>query len=279
MHALRSDIRFALRSLLKSPAFTTVAILSLALGIGPNTAIFSLVDSLLFQDWGVDDPERIVDVYGMTSDGRHFFNRYGNYEAIREGGADVFEAVTAHSIFVSRFGGDGGISETILGEMVTGSYFDVMGVQAALGRTFLPEEDATPGTHPVLVISDALWRTRYGADPGLVGREVRLNGRPYTVVGVVPPEFRGRIAPGIGTKFWVPLRMYPHLVPSKMTNGDLTISARLAPNRTPGEGLAVIETIESRINACSAGASPSWRWAAPSASPRPSGWSKASCSA
>jgi putative ABC transport system permease protein len=248
MHALWSDVRFAFRSLLKSPAFSAVAILSLALGIGPNTAIFSLVNSLLFQDWGVDDPERIVDVYTLTSDGRYFFNRYGNYELIAEGGTDVFEAVTAHSIFAGRFEGDQGVSETVLGEMVTGDYFDVMGVEAARGRTFLPEEDATPGTHPVLVVSDDMWRTRYGADPGLVGSEVRLNGRPYTVVGVAPPRFRGRIAPGIGTGFWVPISMYPHLAPGKMGSGDLTISARLRPGRSAGEGLAAIETIEARIN-------------------------------
>ncbi len=249
MHALRSDVRFAFRSLLKSPAFTAVAVLSLALGIGPNTAIFSLVDSLLFQDWGVDDPERIVDVYTLTSEGQYFFNRYGNYELIAEGGTDVFEAVTAHSIFPGRFEGEAGVSETVLGEMVTGDYFEVMGVEAARGRTFLPEEDATPGTHPVLVVSDGMWRTRYGADPGLVGSEVRLNGRPYTVVGVAPEQFRGRIAPGIGTEFWVPMSMYPHLAPGKMGQGDLTISARLRPGRTAGEGLAAIETIEARINA------------------------------
>ena len=211
MQALIQDTRYAVRSLLKSPGFTLVAVLSLALGIGPNTAIYSLVNSLLFQDWGVDDPARIVDVYGMNSDGRHFFNRYENYEAILEGGGDVFEAVTAHSIFVGRFEGDGGVSETVLGEMVTGSYFDVMGVQAALGRTFLPEEDLTPGTHPVVVISDALWRTRYGGDPGIVGGEVRLHGSPL--------HGRGRDTPGVPG-------------PDRAGRGDRLLGFRYACTRT-----------------------------------------------
>jgi predicted permease len=247
--SLITDLKFAVRMLAKSPAFTGVAVLSLALGIGPNTAIFSLVNAVLFQDWGVGDPERLVDVYTLNRDGEHFFSRYGTYELVAEGTTDVFEGVTAHSLYTGRIEGTDGESEMVLGEMVTGDYFDIMRVSAAVGRTFVPEEDATPGTHPVIVVSDRFWRTRHGADPGLVGGEIRLNGRPYSVIGVAPPDFKGRVAPGIGTDFWVPFRMYPHLNPNKMSAGDLTISGRVRDGVEPGQAVAAVETVGSRRDA------------------------------
>jgi hypothetical protein len=133
--SLITDLKFAVRMLAKSPAFTGVAVLSLALGIGPNTAIFSLVNAVLFQDWGVGDPERLVDVYTLNRDGEHFFSRYGTYELVAEGTTDVFEGVTAHSLYTGRIEGTDGESEMVLGEMVTGDYFDIMRVSAAVGRT------------------------------------------------------------------------------------------------------------------------------------------------
>ena len=125
---LPSDLKFAVRMLLKAPAFTAVAVLSLALGIGPNTAIFSLVDAVLFQDWGVEDPAGLIDVYTFTSDGEYFFSRYATYELIVESTADVFEDVAQHSMFTGRVEGPSGDAELVLGEMVSGNYFDVMGV-------------------------------------------------------------------------------------------------------------------------------------------------------
>lgn len=244
--SLLADLKFAVRTLRKAPGFTLVAVLSLALGIGPNTAIFSLVNAVLFRDWGVDDPARIVDVYTLTGDGQYFFNHYRNYELVSEGATDVFEAVTAHSIFTARIDDAQREPEVVLGEMVTGNYFDVMGVRAAQGRTFLPEEDATPGTHPVVVLSDRYWRTRFGADPALVGGEIRMNGRPYTVIGIAPAAFKGRIAPGLGSDFWVPIRMYPHLDPNKMGAGDLTISGRLRAGVPPQRAIAAVATLAAR---------------------------------
>jgi predicted permease len=246
--SLLADVKFALRTLAKAPAFAAIAVLSLALGIGPNTAIFSLVDSVLFQDWGVTDPEGVVDVYTLTDEGEYFFSGYGTYELVAEGTDDVFEAVTQHSVFTGRIEGSDGESELVLGEMVAGDYFDVMGVRAALGRTFAPEEDATLETHPVMLVSDDFWRTRHGSDPGLVGREIRLNGRPYTVIGITPPEFRGRTAPGIGSDFWVPFSMYPHLSPGKMGSGDLTITGRVRAGVDPARAIAAVETVGTRFD-------------------------------
>lgn len=245
--SVMTDLKFAVRTLMKAPSFAAVAILSLALGIGPNTAIFSLVNAVMLQDWGVDDPEKIVDIYNLTDRGEYFFNGYRTYELISEGTSDVFESVAHHSMYSGRFG-TGSESELILGEMVTGNYFEVMGVQAAVGRTFLPEEDETLETHPVIVVSDDFWRTRHGSDPGLIGQEIRLNGRPYTVVGVAPGDFRGRLAPGVGTDFWVPFSMYPHLSPGKLNSGDLTITGRLRDGVAPGQGVAAVATVGTRYD-------------------------------
>ncbi|KPJ84411.1 MAG: hypothetical protein AMS19_00640, partial [Gemmatimonas sp. SG8_23] len=206
-----SDLKFAVRTLMKSPGFTAVAVLSLALGIGPNTAIFSLVNAVLFQEWGVEEPERLVDIYTLTDDGQYFYNAYRNFELIEEGTADVFEQVTNHSVFSARLEASTGETEMVLGEIVSGTYFDVMGVGAALGRTLLPEDDAEDDPQAVVVLGHHYWESRYGADPSILGSEIRMNGRPYTVVGVAPETFKGRLAPGIGSDFWVPLQMYHHL--------------------------------------------------------------------
>ncbi len=245
--SILADVKFALRMLRKAPAFTAVAVCSLALGIGPNTAIFSLVDAILLQDWGVPQPEKIVDMYGLTDDGSHFYTYYGVYELILEGGSDAFEQVAASAQQVGNIDLDG-TPELTMGELVTGNYFDVLGVSAARGRTFLAEEDATPGTHPVVVVSDRFWRTRLGSDPEVIGSDVRLNGRPYSVVGVAPPEFRGRIAPGVGTDFWAPIRMYPHLAPQQMTNGNLFFMGRLNDGVTTDQARAVLDAVATRYN-------------------------------
>ncbi|MEK9499624.1 ABC transporter permease [Gaopeijia maritima] len=249
MTALLADLKFAVRMLLKAPAFTAVAVLSLALGIGPNTAIFSIVDAALLQDWGVDEPEGLVDMYSLTDDGRYFYTYYRVYELIDEGAAEVFTGVAASAQQAGTIEtGASEAPELVMGELVTGNYFEVLGVRPQRGRGFLPEEDATPGTHPVVVISDRFWRTRLGSDPDAVGRDLRLNGRPYTVVGVAPPEFKGRVAPGLGTDFWAPIRMYPHLAPNQMSNGNLFFMGRLRDGVTTERARAVLDAVATRFN-------------------------------
>lgn len=247
MTALLADLKFALRMIRKAPGFTAVAVLSLALGIGPNTAIFSLVDAVLFQEWGVRDPDTLVDVYGLSSDNRHFFTNWRTYELVRDGTPDAFEQVAGHTLYMANIE-TGEQGELVLGEIVTGNYFDVMGVGAVRGRTFLPEEDATPGTHPVVLLSERFWRSRFGADPSLVGGQVRLNGRPYTVVGVAPESYKGRIAPGIGSDFWVPMSMYTHLTPDQKGQGNFMMTARMKPGVTGPQAAAAIQAVAARYN-------------------------------
>jgi len=249
MRSLMSDLKFAVRTLSKAPAFTAVAVLSLALGIGPNTAIFSLVNAVLYQEWGVGDPASLVDVYAFTDDGQYFFNSYRNFEVIEEGTAEVFESVANHSLLTARLEGSTGDTEMVLGEIVSGTYFDVMRVDAAIGRTLIPDDDIEGSGRPVVVLGHHYWESRYGADPSLVGSEIRMNGRPYTVVGIVPDSFKGRLAPGIGTDFWVPLQTYPHLNPSKMNSGDFSISARVREGVEPAQALAAVQTVAAREDA------------------------------
>ena len=245
---LLSDLKSAVRQMRKAPGFTAVAVLSLALGIGPNTAIFSLVDAVLFQKWGVHDADSLVDVYSLTRDNRHFYTNWRIYELVRDGAGDAFGSVAASSPYQGSIE-TGGQGEMVLGEMVTGNYFDVMGVPAERGRTFLPDEDATPGTHPVVVLADRFWRSHYGADPSLVGGQIRLNGRPYTVVGIAPASYNGRISPGIGTEFWVPFSMWVHLTPDQKGQGNFLITGRMKPGVPAARAQSVLDAVAARYNA------------------------------
>lgn len=248
MSGLLRDVKFAVRMLAKSPVFTLVAVLSLALAIGPNTAVFSLVDRVLLSDWGVEDPETLVDVFSIGRSGGFNFTNYRTYEIVRDGTADVFSGVTGYAFETANVE-QNGQPRPILIEMVTGSYFDVMQVSAARGRTFLPEEDVTDGTHPVAVVSDYFWKTRYDADPGLLGSEIRVNGKPFTVVGIAPPAFKGRVIHGLPTDVWVPLRMHASIAPGQMGSGNFSLSARMLPGIPAQRGVAAVEALAARVDA------------------------------
>src|SRR5262245_13879473 len=200
--------RYAIRSLLKTPAFTVVVTITLALGMGANTAIFSLTDQVLLRLLPVTDPERLVVLDGPGAfRGRTFNNGTFSYPMYR----DFRDQNTVFGGVVARFPAPltllaGGQSERVNGELVSGNYFDVLGVRAHIGRTFTPEDDRTPGGHPVAMLSHNFWMRRFAGDPGVLNRNISLNGLPMTIVGVTAPGFFG-IAIGENPDVMVPVTM------------------------------------------------------------------------
>jgi predicted permease len=210
-----SDLRYGLRLLLRSPVFTGVATLSLALGIGANTTVFSLVNAVLLSPLPVHEPSRLVSLFTTDKANRGGFFDFmntsrPNFLDYREEN-EVFDGLVAFmGVGLSVTGGQGE-PEHIFGGMVSGDYFQALGVKPALGRAFLPEEDRTPGAHLVAILSHGLWQRRFGGDPALAGGTVTLNGQPFTIVGVAPAGFRGTFAIG-GPDVWVPVMTHPQLL-------------------------------------------------------------------
>ncbi len=189
METLLQDLRFGFRRLLKSPGFALVAILSLALGIGANTAIFSLVNLVLFRPLPVANPEQVVAVSAVGKDSAMAAHSYPNYVDLRDR-SDLLSGLLAYR-FVAMSLSRNGNNEKLWGYLVSGNYFDVLGVKPVRGRGFLPEEDKTRLSHPVAVISYSLWQTRFGGDPNVVDSDVLINGKKFKVIGVAPAGFKG----------------------------------------------------------------------------------------
>jgi len=206
---LGQDLRYGLRMLGRQPGFALAAIATLALGIGANTAIFSLVNAMLLQRLPVADSGRLVYVFN-GSPGNVF--SYPEYAEHRDGNS-VFDGFSAWGGIQVSLNAEG---ETDLagGLIVTGNFFEVLGVRAALGRVLAPSDDVTPGAHPVVVLSDGLWRRRFGGRPDVVGRQILMNGGSFTIVGVLPREFAG---PQLGTvrDLYVPMMMQAVMRPPR----------------------------------------------------------------
>src|SRR5215831_3007575 len=190
MNILLQDLRYGLRMLARNPGFTAIAILSLALGIGVNTSIFSLVNAALLKPLPVERPEQIVSLRASLKGGNDTYNfSFPAYQDIQER-SSAFSGMAA-ARFVTVGLSSGGVNERIWGYLATGNYFEVLGVPAAIGRTFTGAEDRAEGADPVVVLSFASWRTRFGSDPGILGKTVLLNGHPFSVIGVAPEAFNG----------------------------------------------------------------------------------------
>ena len=262
MHDFVGDLRYALRGLVRQPGFTIVAAMSLALGIGLNTTIFSVVNAVLLRDLPIEDPDRLVEIYtGLSEDFPHLTTSFPDLVDVRAE-ADTFEGLAAHAMVRGIVTNDGR-SELVAGEVVTANYFDLLGIRPAIGRAFHEHEDETEGTHPVMILSHGLWQRRLGGDADVVGKTLRLSSIDYTVIGVAPVWFSGTI-PGLRPEFWVPTAMVESLsfsgiaAMSPSPTGDtrrtrrgerwLFVKGRLAPGVTPEEAQAQVSTIFARLS-------------------------------
>ena len=218
LDVLHQDVVHALRLIRKHPALSAVAAISLAIGIGLNTALFALLDATILRRLPVDRPEQLVDVYTSDVDGFSWYgSSYPDYLDLRRGARTLAGLVGyVPAVGAVRIGDR---TRATAGEAVTGNYFQVLGVPAVHGRVLLPDDDR-PGATPVVVISSGLWANLYGGDPEVIGRSFRIGGRPYTVVGVAPEDFGGLTPPILTPAFWMPMAWVDDVQPTVMHNGS-----------------------------------------------------------
>ena len=241
---LMQDLKFAFRTMRRSPGFTAIAILSLALGIGANTAIFTLINDLMLKSLPVKDPQGLIAI-GKQTDGGMTDGMSGSidmfpyelYQKLAQND-EAFSAITAYQsggamrVTVRRDGQSGMGSAQMM--LVTGNYFDVLQVPATAGRLLEPADDAGANSRPVVVVSDRYWRTSLGGDPGAIGQTITVNSTPLTIVGVAGRDFYGERVETSPTDFWIPMGMQPQITMRDTFNGPggmywLQAMARLKP--------------------------------------------------
>ncbi len=252
MPTLLQDIRYAFRTLLRNRIFAGVTILTLALGIGANTAIFGVLNSLI-RPLNVPEPDRLVRIFSGPL-GASYEMSYPNYVDL-SASAQSFSELAVYSSpqpMSLGLGRQNGASERIWGSVVSGNYFDTLGVPAAVGRTFAPDEDRVLGARPVVVISHRLWEQKFNGDPRVAGRSIRLNGHLFDVVGVAPDRML-RAGLLLQNDLWVPMMMEGAAMPGqgfKLTRRNetfLSAIARLRPGVTLALARAEVATLASRM--------------------------------
>ncbi len=190
MESLWRDIRYGVRMLGRNPGFTIVAVVTLALGIGAITAIFSVIYSLMFRPLPVKDAEQLVSlavIQGDSFPSQLSYPDYRDYRAMKE----IFSGVIAYNATLTQLSAEGGSPERALFTVVSGNYFEVLGLEAVVGRTFSPEEREQMGAGNVIVLSYGFWQRRFAGDPNIAGTPVKLSGKPFTIIGVAPESFPG----------------------------------------------------------------------------------------
>ena len=248
MSTLLSDLRYSVRSLLKSPGLTVAAILSLGLGIGANTTIFTWVQAVLFRPIPVAvDPGSIRIAAMENREGQSRSWSYPNYQDFRDR-ATLVDVVAQDDQTYSIAVDD--TAERTWGGLVSGNFFQVMGLRPAAGRLFTPQDDVTPGGHPVVVISHAYWQRRFNGDPGIVGRQVTIDNTPMTVVGVAPMGFIGSFL-GVAASAWVPMAMQREMMGGdrmqQRGNGWMQSLVRLKPGVSEEQAQAEAAAIMAQL--------------------------------
>lgn len=260
MDRLWQDLKYAVRGLRSSPGFTLIAITSLAIAIGANTAIFTVVNGVMLRGTSMTDPESMVELYlyREASPLKYEPVSWPDYDEIARL-TTVFEGATAWEMFYASTQVPSG-SEPVLGELVAGNFFSLLGILPALGRGFLPEEDLVPGQNPVVVLSHAYWQNRYGSDPDVLGQAIKLNGLDYTIVGVAPRDFAGMM-PGMVMDMWAPSMMMDQIstTPGSSPKGEARrlspssqsafMKARLLPGVTPEQANAAMAALAIELEA------------------------------
>ena len=209
---LWQDVRYGLRTLRKAPGFTAVAVVSIAVGIGLNSAIFTIVDNLLFRPLPFERPDSVVSIYTSDDGGARFgSSSYADLKDL-EGSNVVLESLTGHSMMFAAIAVMGDV-RLAFGEVVTSNYFSALGIPLAHGSGFSPEHEVGEGGHPVVVISDRLWKRGFGGRTDAIGRTMTIKSRPYTVIGVADASFSGMM-PGIVADLWIPVSMVADVEPA-----------------------------------------------------------------
>lgn len=248
MSTLISDLRYAIRSLLKSPGLTTAAVLSLGLGIGANTTIFSWVQAVLLRPIpGASDPGSLVIAAMENREGQSRSWSYPNFKDLHD-----------RSTLVEYVGQDDqtlsiavdATAERAWGGLVTGNFFEVMGVRAAAGRVFTRQDDVTPGGHPVVVLSHAYWQRRFAGDPAVVGKQLTVNNVPMTVIGVAQEGFLGSFL-GVSTAAWLPMMMQREVMGGDRLNargnGWMQSIGRLKPGVSRAQAQAEAASVMAQL--------------------------------
>jgi len=257
---LLADLRLTFRSLGKNPGFAVVAALSLAIGIGANIAIYTIYSAIFQRDMGVTSPAELVDVYTKEPSDEFLSSSYPDYLDYREQTQHVLEDLMTYSLALAVLDQEDEGSEIVFGEEVSGNYFDVLGVKAFMGRTFILEEDDAVGAAPTAIISYTTWKNRYGSDSEIIGKALKLNGTPFTIIGVAPEEYTGMFP--FYVDMWIPIHMHGYItafgevpvpegeLPAWMGlrgSRRLWIKGRLKAGATVDEARAALNTVGSRL--------------------------------
>ncbi len=252
MESTLQDLRLAARSLAKAPGFTIVAVVTLTLAIGANTSIFTLVNAVLLRAPAhVERPDELVSIYKSDAGGTFLFggSSYPNYQDFRDESSAIADAIAVQQE-TANVAGDDGVSEILLTEFVTGNYFEMLGVQPALGRAFTDEEGEYSSGAAVVILSHRFWLRRFGGDPGVIGETLRASGQTVTVVGVAPEGFGG-LFPVIVPDLWILVSTQALMEGDRQFgargNSGWSITARLAEGATPELAQEQLTALANRL--------------------------------